>query len=96
VNHKDMDINWVLPKDMIVLTVQIDKKGNHIIRNYAGGFINESYRHMNKDEAVIAMTSLICGFQPPRIHHERDIPFPEIESESLYQTEVLGESTLTH
>lgn len=86
--HGKMNIDWVIPPDKIVLTVQIDKNGEHLIRNYSGGFINESYYVMNKEQAIIAMTSLLCGFQPPRDRRVRDIPFPEIQSESKNQNEV--------
>lgn len=67
-----MKIEDVIPKDKNVLTIQIDDRGNHSIKNYKNGFIDESYRKMTKDEAIIAMTSLLMGFQPPRCHSCRD------------------------
>lgn len=82
-----IDLDLVLPKDKIVLTVQFDKNGEYKIANYSGGFINESYMACSKEKAIVSMTSLLCGFQPPRSLESFDIPFPKTQSESQNQNE---------
>ena len=53
------------------------------IRNYSDGKVNESYHPQSKDQAIVYMTSLICGYQPPRNLLRRDIPIPQTQSEGV-------------
>lgn len=82
-----IDLDFVLPKDKIVLTVQLNQKGEYRIINYSNGFVNESYLPCTREKAIVSMTSLLCGFQPPRGLESFDIPFPQIQSESQNQNE---------
>lgn len=67
-------------KDSILLTIQI-KGDDYFIANYSNGQRNESYRHTGQMQAIVDMTALICGYQPPRGLRHRDIPSGQTQSE---------------
>lgn len=76
------DLDKVLPKDRIVLTVQFDKNNNFRIITFTGGTPFEVFGHnLTREKAIVSMTSLLCGFQIPNRFENFDIPFPEIEPE---------------
>lgn len=67
-------------KDAILLTIEI-KGDDYFIANYSNGQCNEQYRHTGQMQAIVDMTALICGFQPPRGLRHRDIPSGQTQSE---------------
>lgn len=67
-------------ENAILLTIQI-KGDDYFIANYSNGQCNESYRHTGQMQAIVDMTALICGYQPPRGLRHRDIPSGQTQSE---------------
>ena len=77
-----VDLDKVLPRDKIVLTVQLDEKDNFKIITITGGKPFEVFGHnLTREKAIVSMTSLLCGFQIPNRFENFDIPFPQIEPE---------------
>lgn len=87
----------LLPKGRgaILLTIEI-KDDDYFIANYSNGQANESYRHTGQMQAILDMTALMCGFQPPRGLRHRDIPSGQTQSESVSLPEASGDSTTGH
>ncbi len=82
VTKAKIDLDLVLPKDKIVLTVQFDKNDNFRIITVTGGTPFDVYGHnLTREKAIVSMTSLLCGFQIPNRLESFDIPFPQIEPE---------------
>lgn len=52
--------------------VELKPGGGVHLRRFLGGVIDESYRAMNDSEGVIAVASVILGFEPPRAHRHRE------------------------
>ncbi|WP_425641433.1 hypothetical protein ACPUEK_15980 [Marinomonas gallaica] len=50
------------------------QEGHFSFRRLINGRINESYRPMDQDEATLAATAIIHGFQPPRRLYRLDKP----------------------
>lgn len=50
------------------------QEGRFSFRRLINGRINESYRPMDQDEATLAATAIIHGFQPPRRLYHLDKP----------------------
>lgn len=52
-----------------------------VLRRKAGGRVVESYRPMTRDEALVAITAVLTGFQPPRFLDRLDTPADQTQSE---------------
>jgi len=69
-------------RESILLTIEI-RGDDYSIANYSNGQRNESYRHTGQMQAIVDMTALICGYQPPRGLRHRDIPSGQTQSEGV-------------
>lgn len=80
--HKGNGEKIAIGKEEVLMSIS-EKNGQFKIRNYSDGKVNESYLPESKEKAIVYMTSLICGYQPPRSLLCRDIPIPKTQSEGV-------------
>ena len=52
--------------------VELKLGGGVHLRRFLGGKIDESWRPMDDAEGVIALASVILGFEPPRVQRRRE------------------------